>query len=272
MSSRREPGWYHPEGLRALNAIRAWHPDHAHVEKIIAAYLDPDRRATVLLDFLDLVHWLRTELHFGRLIGRQFRQGDLDVCEPSPVWWSDAEIDPIAGTANAHGTFLSGLRILRPEDLQDAAPSPSDTLESGIQADGPSTHLASATNSTATAGSGTARGRQPEETSDRSGFDIRKAPPAESLASDPPTPQAPYLTGMPGRPTSRHLLLRKMETRKAAGELASSWPEEAAYLAEWLLVEHPEAPPIKKDSIKRTLGDDYKRIKSQDKPTDKSAG
>lgn len=53
---------------------------------------------------------------------------------------------------------------------------------------------------------------------------------------------APMGSGLPGRPTSRHLIETEFERRKEGGTLAPSLNKEAKALSVWLADTHPKAP------------------------------
>jgi hypothetical protein len=61
------------------------------------------------------------------------------------------------------------------------------------------------------------------------------------------------LTGVAGRPTSKHLVARQMELRAAKGLLSDKLRPEAQALLEWLKKEHPSAPRMTLKTIENAL-------------------
>jgi hypothetical protein len=82
-------------------------------------------------------------------------------------------------------------------------------------------------------------------------------PSAEDLGS----PVEISVSGVPGRPTSKHLILVELERRAAAGALLESCAKEADYLSSWLGANHPSAPQLKPTSAENAIRDDYRRLK-----------
>ncbi len=70
-----------------------------------------------------------------------------------------------------------------------------------------------------------------------------------------------FSTGAPGRPTSRHLVASELKRRAADQQLEASLAAEAQYLADWLAVAHPDAPPMRQKSVENALRSDYKSLK-----------
>ena len=68
---------------------------------------------------------------------------------------------------------------------------------------------------------------------------------------------ARYRTGAPGRPGSRHFVLREFQRRAASGDLEETLAEQARVLAGWLEENHPEAHPITAGTVENILRGDY---------------
>jgi hypothetical protein len=68
-------------------------------------------------------------------------------------------------------------------------------------------------------------------------------------------------SGLPGRPTSRHLYLKKLSARFEAGELASSLRGEATFLKGWLEEAHPDAPSNGVSAIENLIREKYKQFR-----------
>jgi hypothetical protein len=69
-------------------------------------------------------------------------------------------------------------------------------------------------------------------------------------ADRPASPSgAGYRTGLPGKPTSWHLVEGEFRRRFEAGERYSKVSEWARSLVEWLHTEHPSAPPVKQKTV-----------------------
>jgi hypothetical protein len=64
---------------------------------------------------------------------------------------------------------------------------------------------------------------------------------------------ASYRSGLAGKPSSKHLYLRKLSERIEAGELAPSLEEEAKFLKRWLELAHPSAPPSGISAIRNAI-------------------
>jgi hypothetical protein len=67
-------------------------------------------------------------------------------------------------------------------------------------------------------------------------------------------------TGMPGRPSSKHLYLLEFDRRAAAGEKADTLIEEAKALHKWLLNTHPQAPPATPKTIMNLIRSSYQAL------------
>jgi hypothetical protein len=76
-----------------------------------------------------------------------------------------------------------------------------------------------------------------------------------------------YRTGFAGRPSGRHVVAAEMERRAKSGELIKdSMRAEAKELAEWYARAHPTGPPVKAGTIRNSLADLYRCLKSGTKP------
>ena len=71
------------------------------------------------------------------------------------------------------------------------------------------------------------------------------------------TQQPAVRSGLPGKPTSKHLYLQKLDARIKTGEVASSLEREAAFLKDWLKETHPEAPSSGLSAIKNNIRKRY---------------
>jgi hypothetical protein len=70
---------------------------------------------------------------------------------------------------------------------------------------------------------------------------------------------APLRTGVPGRPSSIHLVEGEFETRCARNEVEDSLAEEAEVLLAWLRNEYPNSPRPTAKTIKNRLRAAYRR-------------
>jgi hypothetical protein len=76
---------------------------------------------------------------------------------------------------------------------------------------------------------------------------------ANTVGSTAHVGAAPYRTGLPGRPTSGHLIEGECRRRHAAGERHPKVAEWASVLITWLRSEHPAAPPPAEKTVKNKL-------------------
>jgi hypothetical protein len=78
----------------------------------------------------------------------------------------------------------------------------------------------------------------------------------------------PRRTGFPGRPPKgKHLIEREFQRRADAGEVCSTLHDEADALLEWLISEHPSAPPPTVKTIKNNIRSLYRRHEQKQRPT-----
>jgi hypothetical protein len=70
-------------------------------------------------------------------------------------------------------------------------------------------------------------------------------------------------TGLPGRPTSMHLLEAEMRRRDATGELLPRLSNECEYLARWLHKVHPKEPAATAKTIENRLRGVYRELKQK---------
>lgn len=70
-----------------------------------------------------------------------------------------------------------------------------------------------------------------------------------------------YRSGMPGQPTSKHLILEELEARARRGALAPGVGKEARQLGEWLIKEHPNAPQPYDRTIERIISKRYRELR-----------
>ncbi|NJM31504.1 MAG: hypothetical protein HC855_16730 [Rhizobiales bacterium] len=86
-------------------------------------------------------------------------------------------------------------------------------------------------------------------------FDVRVGP----RHVDPPEP---IKAGVPGRPSSAHLVLEEFRRRVSDGELGDVLKIEATILAEWLARTHPKAPPIKGKTVEGVIRAEFNAWKT----------
>jgi hypothetical protein len=70
-------------------------------------------------------------------------------------------------------------------------------------------------------------------------------------------------TGLPGKPSSKHLYLDKLSMRIEAGEIAPTLKEEAEFLMKWLRVQYPHAPSSGISAIQNVIRAPYKEGRRQ---------
>ena len=86
---------------------------------------------------------------------------------------------------------------------------------------------------------------------------------AISRASIPlPTPVG---SGLPGRPTSMHLLLTEMKERHRRGDLHTSLAVEARHLSSWLEGAHPGSPRATPKTVENTIRNDFRTLTHEQK-------
>jgi len=73
----------------------------------------------------------------------------------------------------------------------------------------------------------------------------------------------PYKTGLPGRPTIKHLINPELDRRASAGETRLTLEEEAKALQEWIASEHPDAPIPALQTIKNHIRAKYRIIRKK---------
>jgi len=69
-----------------------------------------------------------------------------------------------------------------------------------------------------------------------------------------------YRTGVPGRPTSRHLVDAEFGRRMAAGEVLPTLKAEAEWLAAWLARAHPGAAAMSQTTTQNLIRHRYSRM------------
>jgi len=72
------------------------------------------------------------------------------------------------------------------------------------------------------------------------------------------TKQPAVRSGLPGKPTSKHLYLQKLEARIETGEVAGSLEQEATFLKDYLESTYPVAPASGLSAIKNNIRELYK--------------
>jgi hypothetical protein len=89
-------------------------------------------------------------------------------------------------------------------------------------------------------------------------------PAAAPEAANAP-PAEPYLTGCPGQPSSKNLLLREAELKLSNGwfqtALETKLEDFASEMRQWLAKEHPKAPQPGKSAVRNALRDLFNRYK-----------
>jgi len=70
-------------------------------------------------------------------------------------------------------------------------------------------------------------------------------------------------SGVPGRPTSSHLLFAEMTLRSSSGLLESSLAAESRILSSWLAHHHPEMPQAKPKAVQEAVRARYWELRSQ---------
>jgi hypothetical protein len=74
-------------------------------------------------------------------------------------------------------------------------------------------------------------------------------------------PDAVYSTGLPGRPTSKKLIMSEMERRATAGEMIRDTVKgEAMALIEWLRKNHPRAPVPQPKTLQNSLAEQWRAL------------
>jgi hypothetical protein len=69
---------------------------------------------------------------------------------------------------------------------------------------------------------------------------------------------ANYRTGVPGKPSSMHLVEAEFAGRCERAEVAETVTRESEQVASWLNDAHPEAPPLTAKTIKNKLAAPYR--------------
>ena len=77
------------------------------------------------------------------------------------------------------------------------------------------------------------------------------------------TQQPAVRSGLPGKPTSKHLYLQKLEARIETGEVAGSLEQEATFLKDYLERTYPEAPSSGLSAIRNNIRKRYNEAKRQ---------
>ena len=77
-----------------------------------------------------------------------------------------------------------------------------------------------------------------------------------------PATAGPYRTGLPGRPTARHLLTAEFKRRVDSKMYCESLLDEAKALHAWLKEEHPNASPATVKTIENHIRKAYRRAKA----------
>ena len=77
------------------------------------------------------------------------------------------------------------------------------------------------------------------------------------------TQQPAVRSGLPGKPSSKHLYLQKLEARIETGEIAGSLEQEATFLKDYLERTYPEAPSSGLSAIRSNIRKRYNEAKCQ---------
>ena len=72
----------------------------------------------------------------------------------------------------------------------------------------------------------------------------------------------PTKSGMPGRPSPKHLYLKEMKRRAKEDLLQDSLAQEARDLWDWMDQKHPELNRGRVKSIENVIRDDYRRLQA----------
>ena len=72
----------------------------------------------------------------------------------------------------------------------------------------------------------------------------------------------PYRTGLPGKPTIKHLMLAEFSKRVEKGTFELKLEDEAEALCNWAKNKHPKAPRPKPPSVRNAIRDEYQKAKS----------
>ena len=81
--------------------------------------------------------------------------------------------------------------------------------------------------------------------------------------------QTPVGSGLPGRPTSMHLVLAEMRERHRRGDLHSSLAAEARHLSSWLKGAHPDSPTATPKAVENAIRNDFRTLTPKQKQSPK---
>ena len=73
----------------------------------------------------------------------------------------------------------------------------------------------------------------------------------------------PTYSGLPGRPTAKHLYLAEMKCRAKSSKLQDKVAHEAADLLDWLKDEYPTINPGTRKAIENAIRSDFKKLKAK---------
>lgn len=73
-------------------------------------------------------------------------------------------------------------------------------------------------------------------------------------------------SGLPGRPSPKHLYLAELERRAEAGTLCKTVSAESRALHEWLRKTHPELSPGTEKTVENTIRDRHRKLKADHPP------
>ncbi len=88
-----------------------------------------------------------------------------------------------------------------------------------------------------------------------------------TATSNDPTPVHIYSTGLPGRPTIRHLIEQEFERRVTDKVFETTLRREAEVLLKWVETTHPQAPTPTAKSIENLIRSQYREAKSRNEQT-----
>lgn len=74
---------------------------------------------------------------------------------------------------------------------------------------------------------------------------------------------APPRSGVPGRPTSAHLVLAEMKRRSSQGSLETSLAAESRFLSNWLARHHADMPQAKPKAVQEAIRGRYWELRRQ---------
>ena len=104
----------------------------------------------------------------------------------------------------------------------------------------------------------------------------RRLTPQAAIAEPLARPDAPdddkgeaarYRTGAPGRPGSKHIVLKEFMRRAKRGDAEETIAAESHVLSDWLREKHPLAHPITPRTVENAIRVEYRRFWSKPRKT-----